>query len=222
MSGRFVGVNNGTKTPKTNWQPEVESGSWGSPYLGLTEATIVAFAGPLDQVIDGMGGQQAFAVTQRMPTKLGPVQSLIFGNQPTNWRISGARSFRHLGANQFRINNTSGKGSILSHQFRLGYNFSPYRPHAEAESAGHPQMRKRVCSFPNEGGSRADHRTWRRRTGRPPHDPVWPICTHSRATQAPANDIACARYYGASDWAGKHHWNHCDRLCGPASKPLRR
>ncbi|WP_156174408.1 hypothetical protein [Hoeflea sp. IMCC20628] len=47
----------------------------------MTEATIVAFADPLDQVIDGMGGQQAFAVTQRMPTRIGPIQSSFFGNK---------------------------------------------------------------------------------------------------------------------------------------------
>ena len=39
-----------------------------------------------------------------------------------------------------------------------------------------------------------------RRTGRTPHDPAWPSCSHDRATPAPVNGMSCARCRGA----GRH------------------
>ena len=61
-----------------------------------------------------------------------------------------------------------------------------------------------------------------RRTGRTPHDPAWPSCSHDRATPAPVNGMLCARYRGADRHAHQSRRNQRYRLCDLARKPLPR
>jgi hypothetical protein len=61
-----------------------------------------------------------------------------------------------------------------------------------------------------------------RRTGRTPHDPAWPSCSHGRATPAPVNGKVCARCRGAGRHAHQSRRNQRYRLCDLARKPVPR